>query len=118
MKPTALLFALTALACYGVAFLTSHAFVRLVLPQKLRAGLGNGARYIAIDGIRGYLAFGVFVHHCLVTWIFLSDGRWDPLPHNFENQLGATSVAVFFMITAFLFWGRAQAHGSLDWRSE
>ena len=116
MKPTALLFALTALACYAVAFLTSYAFVRLVLPQKLRAGLGNGTRYVAIDGVRGYLAFSVFVHHCLVTWIFLSGGRWDALPHNFENQLGATSVAIFFMITAFLFWGRVQAQ-SLDWKT-
>ena len=117
MNPTALLFALTAVACYLVAFLTSHAFVRLVLPDRLRDGLGNGARYIAIDGIRGYLAFGVFVHHCLVTWIFLPEGQWAPLPHNFENQLGATSVAVFFMITAMLFWGRAQAQANLDWKT-
>jgi peptidoglycan/LPS O-acetylase OafA/YrhL len=117
MSPSALVFAITALACYVLAFLTSHAFVRFFLPNKLRAGLGNGARYVAIDGIRGYLAFSVFVHHCLVTWIFLPGGRWAPLPHNFENELGATSVAVFFMITAFLFWGRVQAYASLDWRA-
>jgi peptidoglycan/LPS O-acetylase OafA/YrhL len=117
MKPTALLFALTALACYILAFVTSYAFVHLVLPERLRGGLGKGTRYLAIDGIRGYLAFGVFVHHCLVTWIFIPEGRWDPLPHNFENQLGATSVAVFFMITAFLFWGRAESLGSLDWKT-
>ncbi len=117
MHPNTLIFALTALACYLVAFLTSHVLVRWVLPDKLREGLGSGVRYVAIDGIRGYLAFGVFVHHCLVTWIFMSDGRWDPLPHNFENQLGATSVAVFFMITAMLFWGRAQAQANPDWKT-
>lgn len=117
MNPTALVFAVTAVACYLVAFLTSHAFVRLVLPDRLRDSLGNGARYIAIDGIRGYLAFGVFVHHCLVTWIFMPERRWAPLPHNFENQLGATSVAVFFMITAMLFWGRAEAQSNLDWKT-
>lgn len=117
MTPSALTFALTALACYGLALVTSHAFVRWGLPKKLRAGLGNEARYIAIDGIRGYLAFGVYVHHCLATWIFMPKGQWLPLQHNFENQLGATSVAVFFMITAFLFWGRAQATGRLDWES-
>jgi peptidoglycan/LPS O-acetylase OafA/YrhL len=27
-----------------------------------------------------------------------------------------TSVAIFFMITAFLFWGRANAKGRLDWK--
>jgi peptidoglycan/LPS O-acetylase OafA/YrhL len=117
MNPTALPFALTALGCYLVAFVTSHAFVRFLLPDRLRDGLGNGTRYIAIDGIRGYLAFGVFVHHCLVTWIFLPEGRWVALPRNFENQLGATSVAVFFMITAMLFWGRAQAQSNLDWKT-
>jgi peptidoglycan/LPS O-acetylase OafA/YrhL len=117
MPPSALVFAVTALVCYVLAFLTSVVFVRFFLSEKRRSGLGNGARYVAIDGIRGYLAFSVFVHHCLVTWVFLPAGRWAPLPHNFENELGATSVAVFFMITAFLFWGRAQAHPDLDWQA-
>jgi peptidoglycan/LPS O-acetylase OafA/YrhL len=117
MANAPLTFAFVAVVCYAMAFLTSHAFVRWVLPPTLSHRLGNEARYVAIDGIRGYLAFGVFVHHCLVTWIFLPEGSWAPLPHNFENQLGATSVAIFFMITALLFWGRAQAKGGLDLRS-
>jgi peptidoglycan/LPS O-acetylase OafA/YrhL len=116
-EPTALLFAITGIACYALAFLTSHALVCWGLPESLRSGLGQGARCVAIDGIRGYLAFGVFVHHCLATWLFLPQDRWDPLPHNFENQLGATSVAIFFMITAFLFWGRARATPGLDWKA-
>jgi peptidoglycan/LPS O-acetylase OafA/YrhL len=114
MEDKTLLFALIGGACYLVAFLTSHAFVLWVLPEKLRAGLGSGGRNVPIDGIRGYLAFGVYVHHCLLTWIYLREGHLVLPPHNFEFQLGATSVAVFFMITAFLFWGRAQAKAGLE----
>jgi peptidoglycan/LPS O-acetylase OafA/YrhL len=117
MRPDTITFALLGIACYFLAFLTSHIVVRWGLPENLRSGLGNQARFLAIDGIRGYLAFGVFVHHCLVTWLFLPEGRWGSLPHNFENQLGATSVAIFFMITAFLFWGRVQSKGGLELKS-
>ena len=109
-----LLFALVACVCYLLAFSTSHAFVHWALPEKLRVGLGSQARNIALDGIRGYLAFSVYLHHCLLTWFFLPGGRWISPAHNFEYQLGATSVAIFFMITAFLFWGRAQARAGLE----
>jgi peptidoglycan/LPS O-acetylase OafA/YrhL len=114
MEDRALLFALVGIVCYVVALLTSSACVRWILPEKLKAELGSGDRNIPIDGIRGYLAFGVYVHHCLLTWIFLREGHLILPPRNFEFQLGATSVALFFMITAFLFWGRVQAKAGLD----
>jgi peptidoglycan/LPS O-acetylase OafA/YrhL len=114
MNHETLAFLLTAGVCYFLAFLTSHAFISWVLPEASRKALGHEGRFVAIDGIRGYLAFGVYVHHCLVTWIYLSRGQWIPLSLNFENQLGKTSVAIFFMITAFLFWGRAVAKSSVD----
>lgn len=111
-----LAFFLVAVSCYVLAVGTSGLIVRWLLPAGFRQESSKGNRYVAIDGIRGYLAFGVFVHHCLATWMFLPEGHWYPLPHNFENQLGATSVALFFMITAFLFWGRAEANRALDWK--
>jgi peptidoglycan/LPS O-acetylase OafA/YrhL len=117
MEDKTLLFALIGGVCYLVAFLTSHGFVLWALPEKLRASLGSASRNVPIDGIRGYLAFGVYVHHCLLTWIYLREGHLILPPHNFEFELGATSVAVFFMITAFLFWGRAQAKGGLEVKS-
>lgn len=110
-------FAFVVVAGYAVALLVSYTFVRWILPENLKRPLGSEGRYVAIDGIRGYLAFGVYLHHCLATWIFLPEQQWLPLPRNFENQMGATSVAIFFMITAFLFWGRVQASRDLDWRN-
>jgi peptidoglycan/LPS O-acetylase OafA/YrhL len=110
-------FVLVACICYLLAFGTGYVVIRCLLPATFRSESRRANRYIAIDGIRGYLAFGVYVHHCLATWMFLPHGNWSPLPHNFENQLGATSVALFFMITAFLFWGRAEANPSLNWKA-
>ena len=100
--------------CYGLALLTSAAFVRWILPEARRAELGNGARFVSIDGIRGFLAFGVYMHHCLFMWSYSQYNIWLSPPHNFQNQFGKTSVAVFFMITSFLFWGRVVAKGGLD----
>lgn len=54
----------------------------------------------------GYLAFGVFIHHTAITWVFLHTGAFAALDSGFYAQIGLASVALFFMITAFLFWGR------------
>jgi peptidoglycan/LPS O-acetylase OafA/YrhL len=63
------------------------------------------------------MAFFVFLHHsCL--WYFATHGYgWRPPPSNVYSQFGSTSVAVFFMITSFLFFSRLlQARkGDMDW---
>lgn len=74
-------------------------------------------RFASIDGLRGYLAFGVFVHHGAIWFEYLRTQVWrTPLTPAYAN-LGNASVALFFMITAFLFWtkllqGRAT---KIDW---
>lgn len=77
---------------------------------------GEG-RFASIDGLRGYMAFFVFLHHsCL--WYFATHGYgWRPPPSNVYSQFGSTSVAIFFMITSFLFFSRIlQARGgNIDW---
>lgn len=64
------------------------------------------AAYAAIDGLRGYLALMVFVHHGAVWWGYLHTGQWRPPPSRLMNNLGEGSVALFFMITALLFGGK------------
>lgn len=74
-------------------------------------------RFASIDGLRGYMAFFVFLHHSCI-WYFATHGYgWRPPPSNVYSQFGSTSVAVFFMITSFLFFSRLlQARGGeLDW---
>lgn len=60
-------------------------------------------KYAEIDGLRGYLAFFVFLHHSYIWSVFLKTNNWEEPKSNLFNQFGQTSVALFFMITAFLF---------------
>ncbi|MFJ2687982.1 acyltransferase family protein [Pseudomonas sp. NPDC087342] len=107
---------LIALAAYLLAIVTAALLLRAV-PKIARHLQHSGeSRYGSIDGLRGYLAFGVFVHHSIITWIFLRTGIIDFPPSNFYSQLGQGSVALFFMITGFLFWSRLLAQGrNHDW---
>ncbi|QBE62289.1 acyltransferase family protein [Pseudoduganella lutea] len=79
--------------------------------------LPAAGRCETIDGLRGFLAFAVFLHHAAITERFLAHGTWTaPRSHLFVN-FGQASVALFFMITGFLFYGALVRHrgGSLDW---
>lgn len=60
----------------------------------------------AIDGIRGYLALSVLFHHYVVTYYWKLGGIWQRPPENFFQNLGKVGVAIFFMITGFLFFSR------------
>ncbi|XUW89073.1 acyltransferase [Burkholderia sp. M6-3] len=64
------------------------------------------SRFHAIDGLRGFLAIGVVLHHIYINHHFFLTGQWELTPSRFTTFLGRGSVGMFFMITAFLFWGR------------
>jgi len=75
------------------------------------------SRYPTVDGLRGYLAFFVFLHHTVITYFYIATGEWRVPPSNLFTQLGQASVSLFFMITAFLFYGKVldNKNGSIDW---
>ncbi len=60
-----------------------------------------------IDGLRGYLALSVLVHH-FVIWIQVTrlGGSWSVPTVNVLNNLGAGGVALFFMTTGLVFYPR------------
>lgn len=60
-------------------------------------------RYTEIDGIRGYLALFVFLHHSYIWHVYLNTNKWEEPQSNLFNHFGQTSVSLFFIITAFLF---------------
>src|SRR5579862_6911783 len=74
-------------------------------------------RFLAIDGLRGYLALSVFLHHSCVWYFYLRTGKWELPPSRLYVQLGQSSVALFFMITGFLFYSKLlQARNrEFDW---
>lgn len=94
----------------GISFLLSRRYA-----QTLQHG--GGARFVSIDGLRGYLAFFVFLHHSCVWYFFIQTGRWEIPPSNLYTMLGQGGVALFFMVTSFLFFNKLlESRGcSINW---
>ncbi len=69
-----------------------------------------------IDGLRGFLALGVFFHHYMLAYFYHLNGKWQLPPSVFYTFLGQGGVALFFMVTGFLFWHKLLSkEGRLDW---
>lgn len=97
MEPTSPLLAFIALfiICLFTFFLTK----RITISSE-------PGRYYTIDGLRGYLAFLVFVSHSCIWYFYLRSGKWEVPPSNLYTHFGQTSVVIFFMITGFLFFSK------------
>lgn len=78
----------------------------VLLPQfrHVDSAPDRGARYSALDGLRGFAALSVFVFHLIVTHRFIETGVWTVPDSRFYALLGPVGVSLFFMITGFLFW--------------
>jgi peptidoglycan/LPS O-acetylase OafA/YrhL len=90
------------------------------LPAVTRAVLGDDPpeRAAALDGLRGILALCVFLHHAVMTHAAYGTGTWAVPESNFDNLLGRVGVSLFFMISAYLFWGRVVRNdGRMRWAS-
>ena len=88
-----LYFLLLFLALYVAIFITNK-IVKLEI---------TSVKYPEIDGLRGYLAFFVFLHHSYIWNVFLKTKNWNEPKSSIFNHFGQTSVVFFFIITAFLF---------------
>lgn len=68
-----------------------------------------------LDGLRGFVALAVVVHHGMIYRHYFLTGRWE-LFAPFNTMLGQGGVALFFMLTGYLFWRRlVLARGRIDW---
>ena len=76
-----------------------------LLTRSVKITLPAG-RMQAIDGLRGYLALAVFLHHATIWQDFLQTGQWRVPASTLAAHLGQSSVSLFFMITACLFLTR------------
>lgn len=66
-------------------------------------------RYEVLDGLRGFLALGVFFQHAVTNFAYYSTGIWQITDIRFYRHLGGESVILFFIITSFLYWSKAIA---------
>ncbi|PMD97002.1 acyltransferase [Siphonobacter sp. BAB-5405] len=76
----------------------------LLLIQRSSVLVPAQVKYVTIEGLRGYLAFFVFLHHATFWYVYLHTGKWAVPDSDLYIQLGKISVVVFFMITGFLFF--------------
>mgnify|MGYP001205666743 CR=1 FL=1 len=85
----------TLASAYLVAHLLSH--------TNLFDYLDHRTRISSIDGLRGFLSISVFICHFSITYYWITDATWK-IPNNviFYNY-GKVSVAMFFMISGYLF---------------
>lgn len=103
------------------ALVVIAACLLLVMPARPWAFLDaplsqSNVRYVSLDGLRGFLALAVVMHHTSITYGYIQTGIWQLPPSSFYALLGQVGVAAFFMITAFLFWGRLLDEGSrVNW---
>ncbi|MFX1675219.1 acyltransferase [Paraburkholderia sp. A2WS-5] len=110
--------AITALAlivaslALGGAIASKLSFFRVAIDNEIAA-----RRFHAIDGLRGYLAIAVVIHHIGINYLYYQTGIWQITPSRVNTFLGHGAVAMFFMITALLFWSRVlTSNGNLDTR--
>jgi peptidoglycan/LPS O-acetylase OafA/YrhL len=100
-------FAICALCLLvGVALAQTSRFYRARLAEE-------AARFECIDGLRGFLALGVFAAHAVRMYELHATGAWSLPPGDapFHTKAAAAGVALFFMITGFLFWLRVLRAG-------
>ena len=76
----------------------------------------GGGRLHTLDGLRGYLALAVVLHHGAVYRGWIETGTWDLPRSHLPMMIGHMGVAMFFMVTGYLFWSRlVAAGGRMDW---
>lgn len=72
------------------------------------------ARSNSLDGMRFFLASFVVFHHLDCAYTYITTGKWRPTSE-WLVYMGKYGVALFFMTTAFLFWGKVRNSQSVDW---
>ncbi len=102
-----------AIALYGFMWWIAGIFIKQ--RQFAQVLTAPSARYGTLDGVRGILATGVFVHHTFAIYGYFTTGVWQWSASPVFNQLGQTTVALFFMITGFLFTLKA-LKPRVDWQ--
>jgi peptidoglycan/LPS O-acetylase OafA/YrhL len=94
------------------------ALVTVLLLQRSFGTPPQVRRFSTLDGLRGYAAFLVYLNHSAAWYVFARTGVWAVPATRLFAHFGRSSVAIFFMITGFLFWSKLidGASRPVDWR--
>jgi peptidoglycan/LPS O-acetylase OafA/YrhL len=69
----------------------------------------SGKRELALDGLRGMAALMVATHHAAMSYIWMITDEWGETHSPILHLFGSAGVVIFFMLTGYLFWGKARA---------
>lgn len=100
-----------------VSFAFCFFLASFVVRYKVFGFLTNrNGRFVTLDGLRGYLALSVLFHHFLITFHWKNNGVWQSLDDVYFQNYGEVGVAIFFMITGFLFTPKLlTSPNKVDW---
>lgn len=111
--------ALDPVSPWPVLLVLCVAIVTARLLERFWGVIAPVGRYRSIEGLRGYLALSVFLHHACIWYFYQRDHVWAVPPSRLYTQLGQVGVAFFFMITGFLFFSKLLDHRDrgipIDW---
>lgn len=101
---------ITVLLCYLTSYFLLNAGA-IPVPE-----VNN--RFRSIDGLRGFLAISVMLHHFVISYYWHLGRKWgDPVEVIYKN-FGKVGVSMFFIITGFLFISKIlRAEGKINWIS-
>ena len=74
----------------------------------------EAVRSNSLDGMRFLLASFVILHHLDCLHSYITKGMWSP-SSLWLTYMGKYGVALFFMTTAYLFWGKVRNKETVDW---
>ncbi len=89
-----------------------------------KEGLRNFKKYRNLDGLRGVASIFVFISHSCLFYFYKEYGTFGYgacALHNsnfscsFYRQCGNGAVTLFFMMSAFLFYGKVKSSSEVDW---
>ncbi len=107
-----MLYTLACLIVLIVILLVTVYVLNIIKPLPI-----SDVKYPSIEGLRGYLAFFVFIHHSYIWYHYLKTNTWEAPESNLFNHFGQSSVLFFFMITSFLFTSKLiETKERIDWK--
>ncbi|QEM80209.2 acyltransferase family protein [Halomonas binhaiensis] len=113
---------LSMMLIYAVCITWSYGLARVFKPVFLEE-LSDKSRNSSMDGVRGFAAISVFLHHSVYSYNLYTYQAWGPstevagtVLEKYLWHLGSFSVSLFFMITAYLFWRMVlMKRENMDW---
>lgn len=82
----------------ALALACAHLLARVLPPAAA------SHRFVPLDGLRGFAALFVCLHHASIWSVYAPTGVWALPASRLYIQLGQGAVTLFFLLSSFLFW--------------